>query len=778
MGTPSFLVDLAWVIGLGALAAVVFQRLKQPLVLGYLLAGLLLNARVPLFPNVHHLENIHLLAELGVIFIMFFIGLHFNFKKLKQLGAGVALAGVLEVSLVTWLGFVVAQWMGYKVSESVFFGALFCTASTTIIAKSLHDEGRMNEDFASVIVGMTLVEDLAAIGILVFLSGIATTGAFGMEHVLAALFKVVAFTAGAAGIGLWVVPRFLKWVDRVGTGETLSLACIGICFGVASLATFFGISTALGSFLAGAIIAESGIAEKIEKNLSSVRDLFLMVFFVTVGLQFQLPTDSTGLWLIPAGLFTALFGRSFAGCFGAILAGYNLRTSLHAGLSLTAIGELSFVIANLGIVAGAIPTSFFSMAVAVSTLLTVVTPYFVRRGDVWADRVESSLPGSWRTLLSRYQSWVSAISWPMRHVKVPSALYPLVGRAAILILLMVGAVYANHAIHATLNERGITQVFLPGDAKFLHEIMFGLVYFSLFLLSLGTLRRIFRHVLKASGEKMDPKGQVLVSLAQFVSASVIGVLFLAFASPFVSTTTLLLVGLGVILSRWGILKKTLSRVDTRFDFLVKNIVDSYGMAETSGGAVQRLMKERYPWDASLTDFMLPPTFCAVHQTLADLRVRKKTGASVIAVYRGEACVANPAPSFQLLPSDVLVLLGEKEHLESAASYLRECCTKPHPQMEIGGEGFHLDTAVLAEGSFLAGKTLRELSFRDQTGASVVGLERDGVRYTTNLPEIILQDHDVLLLLGDPKEVAHAKEVAESASAPLGWPKIRRPDPEG
>jgi K+/H+ antiporter YhaU regulatory subunit KhtT len=227
----------------------------------------------------------------------------------------------------------------------------------------------------------------------------------------------------------------------------------------------------------------------------------------------------------------------------------------------------------------------------------------------------------------------------------------------------------------------------------------------------------------------------------------------------------LLVVVGVVLSRVGLLSRTLSRMETRFDVLVRNVVDSYGMAESSRKEVGLLMNERYPWHASLTDFILPPEFCAADRTLSELKLRKKTGASVIAVYRGDACIANPPPEFQLLPSDVLVLLGEKEHLSSAADYLGECCKRPHPQMEAGGEGFHLDTAVIPKGSILGGKTLMELAFRSHTGASVVGLERFGVRYTTLLPETILQEGDVLLLLGKPKEVANAKELVEGEEQP-------------
>jgi CPA2 family monovalent cation:H+ antiporter-2 len=767
METLTFLIDLAWVIGLGALVTAIFQRLKQPLVLGYLLAGLLLNARLPFFPNLQRISNIEVLGQLGIVFIMFFVGLQFHFRKLRQVGFRVLMAGILEVTLVTWLGFITGQLLGFKVSESLFFGALFCTSSTTIIVKSLSDEGKLGREFASVIIGITLVEDVAAVGILVFLSGLSATGTPSLGDALTAASKVVAFSAGAVGLGLAVVPRFLRWVNRFGGGEPLTLVTIGICLTLSASALKLGFSSALGAFLSGTIIAESGIADKLEQRLLSVRDLFLAVFFVTIGLQFHMTPRPETVLLVGAGLLVALVGRMASCLTACLLSGYDLRTALNVGLSMAVIGELSFVIANLGVTARAAPEAFFSMAIAIATVTAFTTPFFIRRGEDWARRFESALPASWQTLLMRYQSWVQALSWPMSRLRLPRHLYPLAGRAALLILLMAGAVYANRAANVYLADHRVHRILWEGDTRFFREAFFGLVYLSLYLLSLNTLKQLFRQALQGSGERMDPKGQVLLSLSQFVSAFVIGILFLAFASPFVSATTLLLVVLGVVLTQLGVLRQTLTRMETRFDGLVKNIVSSYGMAESSSGEVRTLMKERYPWNASITDFILPTEFCGVDRTLADLRLRKRTGASVIAVYRGEACITNPEPDFQLLPSDVLVLLGEKEHLESASNYLRECCRQPHPQMAAGGEGFHLDTARVPQGSLLAGKTLSELAFRNLTGASVVGLERAGVRYTTMLPETILEVGDVLLLLGKPKEVAYAQGIVEGKESSEG-----------
>jgi CPA2 family monovalent cation:H+ antiporter-2 len=465
METLSFLVDLSWVIGLGALVTSLFQRFKQPLILGYLLTGLLLASPLPYLPHLSNPGNIQLLAQLGLVFIMFFLGLEFNLHKLKEIGGSALLAAVLELSLVAWLGFILARFLGFPVPQSLFFGAIFCISSTTIIVKSLSDGGTLKEDFASLIIGILLVEDVAAVVMLVLLSGLASGGEPSLGQALEAVARVVAFSAGAVGLGLAVVPRFLRWLNRAGGGETLTISAIGISLGLSVLASSLGVSTALGAFLSGAIMAESGVQQKLQEKLSSVRDLFLAVFFVTVGLQFEFVFTREILWLAAAALATVLVGKAVANTLASSLVGYDFRTSARVGLGMAQVGEFSFIIATLGLTARIVPAGFFSAAVMVSTLTAFTTPYLIRGGGPLAEKVERSLPLALQTYLKRYQSWVQALSWPLRRLKMPSVLYPLAGRVALLILLMAGAVAANRWVNRFLASHQILRVVWEGDAS-------------------------------------------------------------------------------------------------------------------------------------------------------------------------------------------------------------------------------------------------------------------------------------------------------------------------
>lgn len=757
MTSLSFLIDLAWVVALGSLAAAVFQRLKQPLVLGYLFAGLLLNEKFPYLPNLLHFENIHLLAELGVVFIMFFVGLHFNFRKLRQVGAGVFLAGLTEVVLVLYLGYFVAEALGYPVKAAIVFGALFCTASTTIIAKSLQDEGMMKEDFAGVVIGITLVEDLAAIAILVFLSGLADPSASGWGYALAALGKVAAFSLGSVVLGLLAVPRLMRWVDRVGTPETMGLAALGFCLVASASAASLGISTALGAFLAGAVISESGLNEKIEGHLASVRDLFLAVFFVTVGLQFKVPVESGSAWLLLLALLTALVGRSVSTALGALVAGYDFKSSVHAALSLTAIGELSFVIASLGVTAGVAPASFFSATVVVSTALVFLTPYFIRKGGDWAAAWETFLPGKIRIFLSRYQSWVQALRWPVSRFKVPSKMYPLLARGAAVLVLMAGVVALDWYLNRWQAVNGWTTLAYEGDLALAREAASAVVFAGLFLVFLATVRRVFRHVLKEGGGKLDPRGRSMLVAAEFFAAAVTGGLFLALAAPFIPAWTLAVAVVGILLAQAGLLRQALARMESRLDSLVEALAAPTGGEALDRGEVKALVMERYPWQAKIADFMLPPVPCAANTTLRSLGLRRKTGATVVAVYRDETILHNPGAELRLQPSDVLVLLGEKEHLESASHYLAGVCRSGTSGQSPDPPGVRLATVTVTAGSSLIGLGWDAAENGLAEGAHLVAVERGGIRLDEPPLEGGLRPGDVVFLTGRSGPLREARE---------------------
>lgn len=777
MLADSFLLELVFVLGSGLFCTLLFQRIGQPPVLGYLCAGILLSlffkhSGIPVFS-----ESLKVLAALGIVFMMFFLGLEFSLSRLRSIGPFTLLAGVLEIALTFWLGFVIARALNWPIPAALLCGACLCMSSTTIVVKSLVDLGKLKQPFAELSIGILLVEDLAVVMLLALLSGWSVNTQADLALTLAALGRVLAFCAATIAAGLLVIPRFFRFLDqRVGNSEILSLSAVAVCLALAGVASTLGFSVALGAFLAGALVGESGLADKIEERLSAMRDIFLAVFFVTVGLQ----ADLSLFWedaKTPLILLATLYlGKGLLASFSCHLTGAPLAVGFQVGFSLSQIGEFSYVLAALGAAKGLAAESFPTHIILVSLLSTLTTPYFIQAGEPLARRIERFLPDYFARALSVYQSWLKALRWPLKGFTVPRLLLPLVFRMGTLLLLLGVAVWSNVEAQYFLDRAGIQKIFFQGDVRILREIFFGMVYGLLFLLAVKTLRRLVRHFLKLRGESMDAKGKMLLGTLTFVLAAILGALFLVFAAPLVSSTTIIVVVGGVLLVYAGFLQKSFSTVDSRLDALVREIVASYGPLGLSTQApkeIQRLLQEHYPWQAQTSDFLLPHRFCAANHPLGELQLREKTGATVLAVYRGEAIFSNPSASFFLMPGDLLVLLGEKEHLAQAAAYLRELSKHPPTQnTSPAAQGFHLDTVILPEGSPLAGRSLKELGIRSQTGASVVGLERAGSRYTPPPAQLPLQTGDVLLLLGKPEEVENAKTLLEDskkASALLKTP---------
>ena len=776
MQSLAFVSDLAWFLGVGALITAVFLRLRLPVLLGYLLAGLLLGPQGPFASFLTHPANVEILGQLGIIFLLFFLGTEFHLRKLKSLGPAPLLAGVLELTLMLSLGFEAGRLMGLETAPSLFLGAMLCMCSTTILVKSLNDQKLMKEDFASFVVGLTLVEDLATVLILIFVSGWSERSHPGIGPMVSALGKVTAFTALTLALGLGLVPRLLKRLDRQGNLEILALAAIGFGVVLSALAGHLGFSTALGAFLSGMVMADSGVMPKIQERLSTLRDLFVALFFISVGFQ----ADFSALgghwgWTL-AALAVVLVGKVLSVTASALLIGLDARTALRSGLAMAHVGEFSFVVAALGIAQGALPAEMMGVVVAASTATMLTTPFFMRHGGAWADKLESRLPSGAKTFLARYQSWLKALHWPLQDLKLPRNLYPLALRAGMLVLLLASLgpslpwvrrtlrdhFYPENGAESLLTTLGVHHA--PDEAlgpKLAVEIGFFLAFLVLFLLFLNTLKRLFRHLLMNRGESMDRKGQTLLALWMFVSAAVTAALFLAEASPFVSPWTLLAVLAGVALYLFGGLTRAMALMDDRLDHFVDQLIKTAeGAVPSDRASLQTLLTDRYPLSAVVMDFMMPPTPTAANRTLAELRLRKATGATILSVYRGETNLTNPSPDFQILPGDVLCLLGEKEHVQGAFAYLNELCRKP-PEADSPDSAPQLETLQVPPGSPLAGKTLRDLSLRSLTAATVVGLDRGGSLTTSPAADTPLAAGDILLVLGSPEALKKADKLIQS-----------------
>ncbi|HTH49481.1 MAG TPA: cation:proton antiporter, partial [Candidatus Limnocylindria bacterium] len=385
----TFLQDLAVVMIVAGLVTILFHRLKQPVVLGYIVAGVIIGPHTPPFPLIHDEATIHTLAELGIIFLMFSLGLEFNLRKLRQVGVTALLAALLEIVLMVGAGYELGRLFGWSSMDSLFLGAMLAISSTTIIIKALGELGLAKERFAGLIFGILIIEDILAIVMIALLSGIAMTGTLSLAGVGLTIGKLAIFLTTALVLGLIVVPRLLGYVGRFKSNEMLLVTVLGLCFGFSLLAVKLGYSVALGAFVIGAVISEARELGRIEHLTEPLRDMFSAVFFVAIGMLIDPKMLLSYAWPIAAITVVVIVGKVLTCSFGTFIAGNDTRTSLRVGMGLAQIGEFSFIIASLGLSLKVTSDFLYPIAVTVSALTTLTTPYLIRSADglvSWFDR--------------------------------------------------------------------------------------------------------------------------------------------------------------------------------------------------------------------------------------------------------------------------------------------------------------------------------------------------------------------------------------------------------
>ena len=409
MHAIAFIQDLAVIMLVAGIVTVIFHRLKQPVVLGYIVAGFIIGPHTPPFGFIHDEETIKTLAELGVIFLMFCLGLEFSLRKLFKVGATAFVAALLEITLMIWVGYEIGTAFGWGTMDALFLGAILAISSTTIIVKALNDLNMKNQRFAQLIFGVLIVEDILGIGIIALLSGIAVSGSVSSGEVLATVGKLGLFMVVALVIGIVLVPRLLAYVAKAESDEMLLVVVLGLCFGFCLLVVKLGYSMVLGAFLIGAIMAESRHHRKIERLVEPLRDTFSAIFFVAIGLMIE-PRVLVE-YAVPIVAITAavVIGKVVSCSLGSFLAGNDGRTSLKVGMGLSQIGEFSFIIAALGMTLEVTSDFLYPVAVAVSAITTLLTPYLIKASDPLAVHLGRLIPARLSRVFGTYGEWLRSI---------------------------------------------------------------------------------------------------------------------------------------------------------------------------------------------------------------------------------------------------------------------------------------------------------------------------------------------------------------------------------
>lgn len=450
MHSIDFIQDLAVIMLIAGMVTVLFHRLKQPVVLGYIIAGVIIGPHTPPFALIKEEQTIRTLSELGVVFLLFALGLEFSLRKLARVGLTAVVAAVTEIAAMLVIGYGIGQYFGWSQMDSVFLGAILSISSTTIIVKALAELRLKNERFAQLIFGILIVEDILAIAMIALLSALATTGQVDTPAVFGTLGKLSLFMVVALILGILVVPRLLAYVARFESAEMLLITVLGLCFGFCLLVVKLDYSIALGAFVIGAVMAESRQLRLIEQLTEPLRDMFSAIFFVSIGLL--LDPKVLIAYAGPIALITVavVVGKVIACAAGSYLAGNDGRTSVKVGMGLAQIGEFSFIIASLGLTLKVTSDFLYPIAVAVSAITTLLTPYLILLSDGFTQRAGAALPGRLSAWIRQYPEWLAKFQQPgdaaqMRRIVRGIVLQVLVNCALVAAVFVAGAYVVGEA---------------------------------------------------------------------------------------------------------------------------------------------------------------------------------------------------------------------------------------------------------------------------------------------------------------------------------------------
>ena len=449
-----FIQDMALIMLIAGVVTIIFNRFKQPVVLGYIVAGIIIGPFTPPFILIHDKETISVLAELGVVFLMFSLGLEFSLKKLAKVGAGAFLIALFKISAMTYLGYKLGLAFGWSLIDSLFLGAILSISSTTIIVKALAELGMKQEKFAQLIYGILIIEDVLAIAMIALLSGVATTGTIGATEVISIVGKLSLFIIVAVVIGLLTIPRLIGYVTKFRSNEMLLITVVGLCFGFCLLVIKLDYSIALGAFIIGAIIAEAKALAKIEMLIEPIRDIFCAIFFVTIGMMFN-PSIFLD-YALPVIIITAtlLFGKVIFASVGAFIAGQSGRTSLQIGMGLVPIGEFSFIIASLGLSLKVTSDFLYPIVVTVSAITTLLTPYLLKASIPLSNTIANKIPRSVNKIIIKYSLWLLKLH-PQGDRAVISKIISKIIMQIIINCALVIAVFVASVFLVTSIEHGV-----------------------------------------------------------------------------------------------------------------------------------------------------------------------------------------------------------------------------------------------------------------------------------------------------------------------------------
>jgi len=726
---PNLINDLGLILITAAIAVLIFRKLKQPLVLGYLVAGFLASSHFHFFPTVKDTNSIEVWAEIGVIFLLFSLGLEFSFKKLFKVGGTASITALTQIFAMIIIGYYVGKLMGWEEMNCIFLGVILSISSTTIILKAFDELGVKSQKFTGNVIGALIVQDIVAILMMVLLSTIAVSQQFSGTELIQSLLKLGFFLAIWFISGIFFIPTILKKLKPLFTDEMLLIISLALCLFMVLFAAGVGFSPALGAFIMGSIIAETNEAEHIEHLVKPVKDLFGAIFFVSVGMLIN-PTTLVE-YAFPVMILTVvtIFGQSITSTIGTLISGQPLKESVQTGMSLSQIGEFSFIIATLGATLNVTSDFLYPIVVAVSAVTAFTTPFMIKYATPFAGFIEKKLPKKWVKRIEIYSANTQAIKTvSLWKIAIKAYIFQIVIHSIVIFAII------------QISKRFILP--LMNDFSYGNIIAAIITFLILtpFLWALS-LRRVAINEVQELLKNKKHHGPILVLIfiRIVIALLFIGMMLNNFFSP---GTAVLAFVISIIIIM--LFPKKINRLYLKIE---NRFIKNYNQRELSIKKINR--NNLSPWDGHMANFTLLPESDLVGKSLEEIKIREQIGVNIAYIKRGNLHINVPSKTEKLYPSDEICVIGTDEQVKEFGTYLKqhELEVKEDDNSEIILQQFEL------ESQDFIGKTIRESGLREKTMGMIVGVEHNGRRILNPESDLILSKNDIVWVVGDRKKIA-------------------------
>ena len=739
------ILDLALILVVAGIVTLVFKRLKQPLVLGYIVAGFLVSPHMPYTMSVVDHSSIHTWAEIGVIFLLFSLGLDFSFKKILKMGASPIIATCTIIFSMMMLGIIVGKAFGWGKMDCIFLGGMLAMSSTTIIYKAFDDMGLRQQQFAGLVMSVLILEDILAIVMMVMLAAIASgTGADGGQ-MLQSIVKIGFFLVLWFVVGIFAIPWFLRSVRKLVNNEVLLVVSLGLCCAMAVLSTQVGFSSAFGAFIMGSILAETIEAEKIIRLVEPVKNLFGAIFFVSVGMlvdpnilvEYALP--------IIAIVLTILLGQSIFGTIGFMLSGQTLKSAMRCGFSMAQIGEFSFIIASLGLSLGVISKFLYPVVVAVSVITTFLTPYMIRLSKPCYTTLEQRLPINWIKRLNRISVNQSTTAtdqnlWKRLLIQMlrNTIIYSILSAAITAIMLTFFVPFMDK--------------FLGNQLHFWTDIICGLLTILLISPFLRAIVMKKNHSEEFKALWTDNRLNRLPLIFTILVRLLIALSFIFYiCNRLTQFSNALIICIGIALLVLMILSRSLKQRSIRLErMFIQNLRSRDIEAQVLGKKKPLYEGHLLDRDVHIAEIDVPDDSTWVGKTLGELQVGRRFGVHVSSILRGRRRINIPGGDTVLFPNDRIQVIGSDDQLANFNTIINKELHQDDPDIEK--REMKLRQIIVNSNSPFIGKTLQESGIRDIYNCMVVGLEEGEENLTAMSPARRFEKGDIIWIVGEEDDL--------------------------